>query len=79
MKVLVLGASGATGKLVVKELIDRGIQARIVIRESASLPSEIVESGNVEVIKGSIYDFEVGKIKELLSGSDVVISCLGTT
>ncbi len=32
MKILVLGASGATGKLVVQELANRNIQVRVVVR-----------------------------------------------
>ncbi len=43
MKVLVLGASGATGKLVVMQLIKRKITTRILIRKSAVLPKEILK------------------------------------
>jgi len=38
MKVLVLGASGATGKLVVKQLIKRQINTRIIVKKSTALP-----------------------------------------
>ena len=46
MKVLILGASGATGKLVVQQLVKRKIQVRIVVRESAIIPSNISEDKN---------------------------------
>jgi uncharacterized protein YbjT (DUF2867 family) len=32
MKVLVLGASGATGRLVVQQLLNRNIETKIVVR-----------------------------------------------
>ena len=49
MKTLVLGASGATGKLVVSQLLERSISARIVIRESATIPDKIAEDKNIEI------------------------------
>ena len=77
MKTLVLGASGATGKLVVQQLVKRKIQARIVVRKSAILPSQILDDENIEIIKGSIDDFDIVKIKGLVKDCDSVICCLG--
>lgn len=77
MKALVLGASGATGKLVVQQLLKKNIQVRIVVRESAIIPSRISDDKNIEVIKGNINDFEIAKIKDLVKDCDSVICCLG--
>ena len=77
MKALVLGASGATGKLVVQQLVKKNIQVRIVVRESAIIPSQISDDKNIEVIKGNINDFEITKIKDLVKDCDSVICCLG--
>lgn len=77
MKVLILGASGATGKLVVMQLIKRGISTRIVVRESASLPQEIIGASNVEIIKGNITEFSSEKLKDLIKECTAVVSCLG--
>jgi len=77
MKALVLGASGATGKLVVQQLVKKNIQVRIVVRESAIIPSQISDDKNIEVIKGNINDFEIAKIKDLVKDCDSVICCLG--
>ena len=77
MKVLVLGASGATGKLVLQQLVKRNIQVRIVARESAILPSKISDDKSIEIIKGNINDFEIGKIEDILKDCDSVICCLG--
>ena len=77
MKVLVLGASGATGKLVVQNLVKRDIETRIVVRESASIPSNLLEDKRIEIIKGNINDFEIAKIKDLIKDCDSVICCLG--
>jgi nucleoside-diphosphate-sugar epimerase len=77
MKVLILGASGATGKLVVKNLLKKEIQDRIVTREVAIIPGDITEDQNIEIIKGNINDFDILKIKELVKDCDSVICCLG--
>ena len=77
MKAFVLGASGATGKLVVKQLIKKNIQVRVVVRESAIIPVHISDDKSIEVIKGSINDFDIVKIKDLVKDCESVISCLG--
>jgi nucleoside-diphosphate-sugar epimerase len=77
MKALVLGASGATGKLVVQHLLNKHIQVRVVVRESAIIPIQISDNKNIEVIKGNINDFEIAKIKDLVKDCESVICCLG--
>ena len=77
MKTLVLGASGATGKLVVSQLLERNISARIVIRKSATFPDKIAEDKNIEIVKGSIDSFSTGKIRELILDCDSIVCCLG--
>ena len=77
MKTLVLGASGATGKLVVQQLVKKNIQVRIVVRESAVIPGQILDDKSIEIIKGNINDFEIAKIKDLVKDCDSVICCLG--
>ncbi|WP_062051790.1 NAD(P)-dependent oxidoreductase [Bacillus sp. JCM 19034] len=77
MRVLVLGASGATGKLVVKQLIKRQINTRIIIRKSAVLHESIKESPLVEIVAGNINELDDLEMKRLTNDCDVVISCLG--
>ncbi len=77
MKVLIIGASGATGKLVVQQLVKREIQVRMVVRKSSIIPVNISDDKKIEVIKGNINDFDISKIIDLLRDCDSVISCLG--
>ncbi|WP_236690371.1 NmrA family NAD(P)-binding protein [Guptibacillus hwajinpoensis] len=56
MRVLVLGASGATGTHVVRQLIKRQVNTRILIRESAVLSEDIKENLLVEIMKGNINE-----------------------
>lgn len=77
MKLLVLGASGATGKLLVQQLVQRKYHVRIVVREKANIPTQFSEDKNIEIIKGNIYDFNIENIKNLLNDCDSIICCLG--
>jgi len=44
MRVLVFGSSGATGKLVVRQLIKRQVNVRIVIRAGAVLSKSLCQN-----------------------------------
>lgn len=77
MKVLVLGASGSTGKLVVSQLIKRNIETRILIRKSAVVPKEILENSLVEIVKGNINELDNSEMNKLIQNCNVFISCLG--
>lgn len=77
MKALVLGASGATGKLVVLQLIQKNIKVRVVVRESAIIPSQISDVKSVEIVRGNINDFDIAQIKDIVIDCDFVICCLG--
>ncbi|MGG6312414.1 NAD(P)-dependent oxidoreductase [Paenibacillus macerans] len=77
MRVLVLGASGATGKQVVRQFIKRQIHTRMLIRESAVLPKDVQEHPLVEIVKGNINELNEADMNQLLRDCDVIISCLG--
>ena len=77
MKTLVLGASGATGKLVVMQLIKRKIPTRILVRKTAVLHKEFLESSLVEVVTGNINELKDSEMDQLVQNCNVIISCLG--
>ncbi len=77
MKVLVLGASGATGKQVIAQFIKREIHHRVVIRNNANLSPEISNSQLVDVVTGNITDFNSEENKHIIDGCDAVVCCLG--
>jgi nucleoside-diphosphate-sugar epimerase len=77
MKALVLGASGATGKLVVQQLVKKNIKVRVVVRESSIISNQISDDKSIEIIKGNIHDFEIAKIIDLVKDCNSVFCCLG--
>ncbi len=77
MRVLVLGASGATGKLVVRQLLERHVQVRMLIRANATLSEEILGNPLVETVRGSITELTDAELRALVQNCDAIVSCLG--
>lgn len=77
MKVLVLGATGATGKLVVQQLIKRNVEVKIVVRDSKKVLGDLINNNLIECIVGNISDFNQSEYNDLIKDCDAVISCLG--
>lgn len=77
MKVLVLGASGATGRLVVRQLVERELAIRIVIRKTSSMPEDLMDHPQVDSVVGNLTEFDSEQYLKLVDGCDVVVCCLG--
>lgn len=77
MKVLIVGATGATGKWVVKHLIEEGHKVKAIVRSPEILSSFIGNSSNIEIIKAAILDLSDEDLTEHVKECDAVVSCLG--
>ncbi len=76
MKILVVGATGATGRLLVKDLLERGEKVTAVVRSSEKL-GELLNNKNLTVVQAALLDLSDKQITELVQGCDAVASCLG--
>ncbi|MFT5749842.1 MAG: nucleoside-diphosphate-sugar epimerase [Ancylomarina sp.] len=77
MTILIVGASGATGRLLVKQLLDRGHELKIIVRSAENLPDYMKDKDNISVIETSVLELSDAKMVELVSGCDALASCLG--
>ena len=77
MTTLIVGASGATGRLLVEELMERDQTVKIVVRSTDSLPENVTSHGNLSVIEASILDLSDAELARHVQGCKVVASCLG--
>ncbi|MBR0952016.1 NAD(P)-dependent oxidoreductase [Bradyrhizobium canariense] len=71
-KILLLGATGATGRLIVNQAVARGYDVTVLVR-SAEKASDIT---GAKLIVGDARDERV--LREALKGRDAVVSALGT-
>ncbi|XP_071819511.1 flavin reductase (NADPH)-like isoform X2 [Apostichopus japonicus] len=73
MKLVIVGATGATGLCLVQQAVDAGHDVTAVMRNTDNFP---IQHENLKVVKGSIYS--VDSLSEHFQGCDAVMSCLGT-
>jgi len=77
MTVLVLGATGATGKHLTRYLLDQGHTVKAVVRSAARLKAVVSDHPNLDVTEGTVLDLSEKTLQEIVRGCDAVASCLG--
>jgi putative NADH-flavin reductase len=71
MRVILYGATGKTGSIILKALVDRGHTAMAVART----PAKVRKLQNVDVIQGDLGD--PAKVAGIVKGADAVVSAMG--
>lgn len=81
MTILILGASGQTGRLVVEQLLAQKVSVHVVVRSAddfyALLPDHMPHLNQLVITEASISNLSAQELNELVSGCSTVISCLG--
>lgn len=77
MLTLVVGAGGATGRLLVHELLERGERVRILVRSPENLPAQVTGHANLSVIQASVLVISDTEMSGHVRGCDALVSCLG--
>jgi putative NADH-flavin reductase len=72
MKVLVLGSTGRTGKLIIEEALKRGHDISAIARDPEKL-----NDFKIDITHGSPYDYET--VEKAISGCDAVINTLNVS
>lgn len=75
--VLLLGATGRTGGRVLRQLLDRGVRVRAIVRSRGKLPADLAANPSLTVIEASLLSLRDEELQQHLRGCDAVISCLG--
>jgi len=79
MKTLVVGASGATGRLLVEQLLNSGEHVKIIVRSTDNMPETVTKHENVTVTIADVFDLTDSDIDKHIKGCHAVASCLGHT
>jgi len=77
MKTLIVGATGATGKLLVQQLLDKDEDVKVIVRTTSNYPQEWNDNKQVAIIKASIAAISVEEMAKHLQDCHAVASCLG--
>ena len=77
MTILVVGATGMTGRALVEQLLGRNQEIRLVVRSPGSLPAEVSNHPDATVIEASVLDLTDEEMEAHTKGCNAVVSCLG--
>lgn len=77
MTILVVGASGATGRRLVAQLLDRGERVRAVVQSPGKLPDALRAHASLELVQAPLLDLDDAAMRKLVDGCSAIASCLG--
>ncbi|GAA4270662.1 NAD(P)-dependent oxidoreductase [Hyunsoonleella aestuarii] len=77
MTILVAGASGATGRQLIQQLLIQGHNVKAVARSPEKLPESWKSNEHIEIISASLLDLSDKEMMELTLGCQAIASCLG--
>ena len=77
MTILVVGATGMTGRRLVEQLLDKNHKVRVIVRSPNKLSEEVLKNPNTTLIKASILDLTDEEMTAHVKECDAVVSCLG--
>ena len=72
MRIVIFGASGKTGKLLIEQALENGHQVIAYVRKLGSIS---INHSNLKLVEGNLNDKL--KLKDTITGTDVCISVLG--
>jgi uncharacterized protein YbjT (DUF2867 family) len=75
--VLLLGGTGRTGRLVLSQLLERGLKVRAIVRSAERLPERAAAHEALTLMEADLLSLSEASLRGLVQGCDAVISCLG--
>ncbi|MFB6340301.1 NAD(P)H-binding protein [Saccharicrinis sp. FJH62] len=77
MATLIVGATGATGKQLVEQLLSTGQSVKVIVRPSGNITDTWTKNDKISIIKANISEISVDEMMNHLTDCQSVASCLG--
>jgi len=77
MTTLIVGASGATGRQLAEQLLNRKQKIKVIVRSLEKLPVSWKTNIQVTIIQANVLEISEGEMTEYVKDCDAVASCLG--
>ncbi|MGB3769067.1 MAG: NAD(P)-binding oxidoreductase [Phormidesmis sp.] len=74
-----VGASGATGRLLVEQLLNRECLVKVIVRSLENLPNSFRDNDRLSIICANVLELSDDEMVQHVSGCEAVASCLGHT
>ena len=77
MKILIVGSTGATGRLLVNQLLNKGHEVKAFARNNKNFTDETIRNKNLEIVTSTVLDISDKELEMHLDGCDAIVSTLG--
>jgi len=77
MSTLIVGASGATGKQLVEQLLSMGQKVKLIVRPTGKITETWKNNDKISIINANISEISVDEMMNYLIDCQSVVSCLG--
>lgn len=77
MKTLVVGASGATGRLLVQQLLESRNEVKVLVRSAERFHQLVDRQPALTVVESAVLDLSDAELTRHVLGCEAVASCLG--
>ena len=77
MKILIVGSTGATGRLLVNQLLSKGHEVKAFARNNTKFSTEIINHKKFDVIGTSVLDMSEEELENHTKECDAIVSTLG--
>jgi NAD(P)-dependent dehydrogenase (short-subunit alcohol dehydrogenase family) len=77
--ILLVGGTGRTGRRVLHQLLERGVNVRAIVRPGATLEPDDARNPRLTLIEAGLLSLPDEMLQRHLRGCDAVVSCLGHT
>lgn len=77
MTTLVAGATGATGKHAVEQLLKMGHNVKVIVRPASKFPDSWNNHAQISIIRDHISEMTVEDLSQHIKDCQAVVSCLG--
>src|SRR6266850_6658262 len=73
LRILIIGATGGTGRELVRQALEQGHQVTALVRKPKKMK---IEHANLRVVQGNVRDYE--SVENAMRGQSAVLCALGT-
>ncbi len=77
MTILVVGASGSTGRHLVEQLLIQKHKVNVIVRSPEKLPESWINNDNLQIISASILELSDREMSEYSRDCQAIVLCLG--
>jgi len=70
-RVLHVGATGTLGKMVLRKMIEKGLDVTALVRHPEKIDEDLIKASNLHIVKGEVTDGAIAA--EVMKNKDIVV------